>query len=91
MFSKTIGEQINSSNLEADKMKKAEEIYKNLNIFSGMPATSKQIKPLNSMKLDKKERDKQREQTAGKKWGMMPKVELTEEIKNDLKALKYRN
>ena len=72
-------------------MKKAEEIYKNLNIFAGMQATSKQIKPLNSIKLDKIERDKQRERTAGKAWGMMPKVELTDEVKNDLKALKYRN
>ena len=29
--------------------------------------------------------------TAGKAWGEMPKVELTEEIKADLKALKLRN
>ena len=29
--------------------------------------------------------------TAGKAWGEMPKVELTEELKADLKALKLRN
>ena len=29
-------------------------------------------------------------ETAGKNWGYMPKVELTEEIKRDLKAIQYR-
>ena len=32
-----------------------------------------------------------REETAGKNWGHMKKVELTEEIKADLRALKLRN
>ena len=39
---------------------------------------AKSIKPLNSVWLDKKERQKQREQDASKAWGSMPKVELTE-------------
>lgn len=42
-------------------------------------------------KLAKKERLKQKEATAGKAWGSMPKVELTEELRNDLKAIKFRN
>merc|ERR1712110_1123813 len=29
--------------------------------------------------------------TAGKDWGHMPKVELTEELKADLRALRFRN
>ena len=29
--------------------------------------------------------------TTGKGWGEMPKVELTDEIKNDLKAIMFRN
>ena len=29
--------------------------------------------------------------TTGKSWGEMPKVELTDEIKNDLKAVMFRN
>ena len=32
-----------------------------------------------------------REETAGKNWGHMKKVELTVEIKADLRALKLRN
>jgi hypothetical protein len=39
------------------------------------------------MKLEKKEREKQREMTAGKSWGNMKKVEITEELKADLKVL----
>ena len=29
--------------------------------------------------------------TAGKAWGEMPKVELTDELRNDLKAVMFRN
>ena len=39
---------------------------------------AKSIKPINSVWLDKKERQKQREMDAGKAWGSMPKVELTD-------------
>ena len=28
---------------------------------------------------------------AGKAWGSMPKVELTDQLRNDLKAIKFRN
>ena len=56
-----------------------------------IPADAKKIKPLNSLWLDKKERQKQRELDAGKAWGHMPKVELTDELRNDLKAIKMRN
>ena len=52
---------------------------------------AKSIKPLNSVWLDKKERQKQRELDAGKAWGSMPKVELTEQLRNDLKAIQFRN
>ena len=34
---------------------------------------------------------KEREKTAGKSWGNMAKVELTDEIKADLRAIRLRN
>lgn len=61
------------------------------NIFNSIPLTGKAIEPLNNIKLKQKERQAQREATTGKGWGDMPKVELTEELKADLKALKLRN
>ena len=110
LFTKSRAEQVNSSNLENDKMAKAEAVFQKFALFgepSPKPVTkgvdikgkqvekiaadAKKIKPLNSLWLDKKERQKQRELDAGKAWGYMPKVELTEELKNDLKALRMRN
>jgi hypothetical protein len=72
-------------------MRKAEELYKKLNIFSKIPVNAKEIPPLNNAKLEKKERMKQKELTAGNGWGEMPKVEMTEELKQDLKTLRLRN
>ena len=43
--------------------------------------------PINNIVLERKERQKQREMNAGKSWGEMPKVELTEELKNDLRVI----
>ena len=54
-------------------------------------ANAKQIKPINSSKLDQKDRRAQREKDTGKAWGNMPKVELTEELKMDLRAIQMRN
>jgi len=42
-------------------------------------------------KLDRKANRIKREETAGKSWGHMKKVELTDEIKADLRAIKLRN
>jgi len=42
-------------------------------------------------KLDQKERKKKQEETTGRAWGHMKKVELTEEVKADLRAIKLRN
>lgn len=52
---------------------------------------SKKINPLNSRMLDLKEKRKQDDKTVGKGWGDMARVELTEDIKADLRALKYRD
>ena len=46
---------------------------------------------MNNVALEKKERAKQREENAGKAWGYMPKVEMTEELKMDLRAIQMRN
>lgn len=43
------------------------------------------------MKLDLKQRRKERLLTTGEKWGSMARVELTEEVKADLRALQYRD
>ena len=108
IFTKNRAEQVNSSNLENDKMAKAEAIFQKFALFGepapvsrdigirGKPAEkiaadAKKIKPLNSTFVDKKERQRQRELDAGKAWGYMPKVELTDEIRNDLKAIQMRN
>jgi hypothetical protein len=66
-------------------------MLKKNNIFANVPLTGGSLPPLNNIKLKQKERRAQREATAGKAWGEMPKVELTEELKADLKALKLRN
>ena len=110
IFTKTKGEQINSANLENEKMSKANAIFQKFALFGQTPTKpiktdvgirgkqvdkidpdAKSIKPLNSVWLDKKERQKQRELNAGKAWGQMPKVELTEKLRNDLKAIQFRN
>lgn len=77
--------------VEDEKMKKANQIFESMNIFKNTPLNSGHIKPMFSEKLEKKERQQQRELNAGKSWGSMPKVELTEELRNDLKAIKFRN
>ena len=51
----------------------------------------KKIKPLNSVELDRKARMKERETNTGKAWGYMPKVEMTEELKTDLRTIQMRN
>jgi hypothetical protein len=45
-----------TTNIDDKSLKKAEEIYKKLNIFNKIPVNAKQIPPLNNTKLDKKER-----------------------------------
>jgi hypothetical protein len=77
-------------NVEDEKMRKANQIFESMNIFKGLPINAGSIKPMFNDKLEKKERLKQKEMTAGKAWGSMPKVELTEELRNDLKAIKFR-
>lgn len=72
-------------------MRKANEIFESMNIFKGLPINAGQLRPMFNQKLEKKERLKQKEESAGKAWGSMPKVELTEELRNDLKAIKFRN
>ena len=56
-----------------------------------MPLTGGSLPPLNNVVLKQKERRIEREKTAGRAWGEMSKVELTEELRADLKALKLRN
>ena len=72
-------------------MEKAQKVFESLSIFKGVSANDKSIKPLVSEKLDRKKMQKDREMTAGKNWGNMAKVELTEEIKADLRAIRLRN
>ena len=90
--SKRVDTSTFSSNLEEQKMKKANEIYEQKSLFCGkIKPTDKQIQPLVSNKLERKQNRLTKEETAGKHWGHMKKVELTEEIKADLRALKLRN
>ena len=93
LFTKTRHEQVSTLNVQDAKKRKAEELFQKHSLFaSGKVAVdAKQIKPLNSVELDRKDRLKQRDENAGKAWGYMPKVELTEELKNDLRAIKMRN
>ena len=62
-----------SSNAKEDAMEKALKIFDQKNIFNKIPLNAKQISPLNNIKLKEKERKVEREQTAGKAWGEMPK------------------
>jgi hypothetical protein len=91
IFSKNRGENISSLNVEDEKMRKANQVFEQMNIFKGVSLNSGRLKPMFNEKLEKKERLQQREMTAGKAWGSMPKVEITEELRNDLKAIKFRN
>ena len=93
LFTKSRHEQVNAVNVQDAKKRKAEDIFQKLSLFASgtVAANAKSIKPLNSGVLDKKERQKQRESNVGKAWGSMPKVELTEELKMDLKAIQMRN
>ena len=93
LFTKTRGQDIttNTTNIEEVSLRKAEEVYKKLNIFNKIAVNAKEIPPLNNGKLLKKERLQKKSETTGKGWGDMPKVELTEEIKADLRAIKLRN
>lgn len=68
-------------------MNRANKIFEEKSIFKGVAADAKKIKPLVTEKLDRKERQQEREMTSGKAWGNMAKVELTEELKADLRAL----
>ena len=83
--------QCTSSNLQEQQIKKANEIFEKNSMFKNVAIDAKKIKPLNSQVLDLKEKRRQEDLTAGKAWGDMAKVELTEEIKADLRALKHRN
>ena len=89
LFTKTKAEQVSSVGIDEAKRRKAEALFNKHSLFaSGQIApNAKQIKPINSGKLEQKERKLQREKDAGKAWGYMPKVELTEELKMDLKAI----
>ena len=80
-----------SENVEGIRLKKAEDLLKNQGVFKDIAPNAKSIKPLLSQKLDLKERQKKREETTGLSWGHMKKVELTEEVKADLRAIKMRN
>jgi hypothetical protein len=88
---KTLDLAADSKNVQEEAMKKAEELLKSSNVFNNVPLTGASISPLNNIKLKAKERREDREKTAGRAWGEMPKVELTEELKADLKALQLRN
>ena len=95
MFTKSRVSQVNTSNAHDDKMRKADDLYTKYALFgtkdAKYAADSKEICPINNVELERKERQKQVAMDSGKAWGSMPKVELTEEIKNDLKAIQFRN
>ena len=91
IFSKNRGVNISSSNVEDEKMRKANQVFESMNIFGKVGLQAKQIKPMFTEKLDKKQRLVDKEASTGKGWGMMEKVEMTDELKNDLKAIKFRN
>ena len=84
---KTLDLAADSKTVQEEAMKKAEALLKASNVFNNVPLTGASISPLNNIKLKAKERREDREKTAGRAWGEMPKVELTEELKADLKAL----
>ena len=62
-----------SSNIKEEAMRKADALFQKLNIFKNVPVTAKQIAPLNNIILAKKEKQKQKELSAGRGWGEMPK------------------
>ena len=82
---------VTSATAEEEAIKRAEALLMKKGIFNSIPVNAKTIPPLNNEALLKKKRKEDREKTAGKKWGEMPKVELTEELKADLRAIKLRN
>lgn len=88
---KTLDNAADSATVEEQAIRKAEALLAKHNIFNTVSLTGGSIQPMNNIKLKQKERQAQREATTGKGWGDMPKVELTEELKADLKALKLRN
>jgi hypothetical protein len=90
--SKAVEQNTYSNNLEEQKLKRANELYESLSLFkTKIHATDKQIAPLIINKLERKQNKAAREETAGKNWGNMAKVELTEEVKMDLRALRMRD
>ena len=72
------------------KLARAEALVEKCSVFNKLQSNEKQITPINNVKLEKKERQKQKEMNAGKAWGYMKKVELTEELKADLQVLRLR-
>ena len=90
---KTMNIAADSSTVQNEAIKKAEDMLKKHNIFNNVPVTGGHgLQPLNNIRLKQKERRVKKDETAGKAWGEMPRVtELTEEMKADLKALKLRN
>ena len=71
-------------------MARAEAIFEQHNIYKDK-APNEPILPLNAKVVTKKEKQKKAQMTAGKAWGDMPKQELTEELKADLRAIQYRD
>ena len=90
--SKNVDTSTHSMNVEEQRLKKANELYEKSSLFkTQIKPTDKKINPLLIPKLERKQNQKEREETAGKNWGNMKKVELTDEIKADLRAIKLRN
>ena len=88
---KSLNNAADSLNVQEQAIKQAEQMLAEHSLFRNVAVTGRSLPPLNSVRLQQKERRVQMEKTAGKAWGEMPKVELTEELKADLKALKLRN
>ena len=61
IFTKNRVRNIDSSNVEEEKMRKANALFDSACIFNSMALNAKEIKPMNSEKLDLKERKKMRE------------------------------
>ena len=81
-----------SMNVEEQRLKKANELYESSSLFkTQIRPTDKKINPLLIPKLERKQNKKDKEETAGKMWGHMKKVELTDELRADLRAIKLRN
>ena len=81
-----------SETLEETRIKKANDLYETKSLFKGaIKATDRHIAPLVSVKLDRKQRRLEKEETTGKNWGQMKRVELTDEVKADLRAIRMRN